>query len=120
MRLVAVTAVLLLAGCISAEERAARDYERARQIEAAQQAQNKAYTEDLKRQCSAIGYPTGSDGMRQCILQLHTSTQANSAQMRAVILQQLLQQQRQDELRAMPRCPNNALGGYQRAQGTCR
>lgn len=121
-RLVAVTVVAILAGCISAEERAARDAARAEQMQAEQEARNKAYTESLTSQCAAIGYQRGSDGMRQCVLQLHTSTQANNTQMRAVIMQQLLQQQQQQEYRSLPFCSRIAPGlrGYMQAQGTCR
>ena len=123
--LVAGIACAALAGCISAEQRAANQRAEWERQQAEQQrfdAARRAYTDDLRRQCAAIGYHPDTDPFRQCILQLHSNNQASDAQTRAVLMQQLLQGAREQQYRQMPYCSSLPAGiaGYQRAQGTCK
>jgi hypothetical protein len=112
--------VVLLASCSSMtpEERAAR---RQAAYEAEQQqlaAQREAYRQRLYSQCSAYGFQQGTPDFSRCLMQVDTANQQQDAQMRAVILQQLLQQQYQ----SMPLCSSlpPGMAGYRRAEATCR
>jgi hypothetical protein len=113
---------LLLYGCATPEQRAAQqaaqqqaDAERSRQQEA-------AYNRQLRNQCESIGYQPNTDPWRQCLLQLHTANQQRDAQMRGIILQQMLQEQQQQNYRSMPYCSSLPPGarGYAQAQGNCK
>jgi hypothetical protein len=74
---------LLLGGCVSPEQ-AARN--RAAAAEQQRQAEI-AYTQGLFAQCRSIGFSDGSDGQRNCVLQLHQQNQANRAALGAALLQ---------------------------------
>lgn len=85
----------ILAGCITPEQMAARQAWEAEQ----QELRNRAYTEGLRRQCTAVGYQDGTEGFRNCLLTLHSQAQQNAAQMRGILLQNAIQQQQQQQQR---------------------
>ncbi|MBI2749747.1 MAG: hypothetical protein HYX43_10530 [Burkholderiales bacterium] len=110
----AVYLVVLLAGCATQEQIEAR-----RQYEAEQQAAAiEAYRQQVFGQCRAYGFRDGTPEFSQCLMQVDQANQAQNAQMRAVILQQLLQQQYQQ----MPLCSSlpPGMAGWYQAQGKCR
>lgn len=72
------------------------------------------YRESLDRQCASIGFAVGSDAFRNCVLQLHQQNRAEAAQTQGILLNNAIQQQ------PIPPCLDNALGAYQRSQGSCR
>lgn len=118
MRLAIVLCAAALTGCVSQQQiEAQRAYE-AQQHEAA----SRAYTENLRGQCRAIGYQDGTEGFRQCILQLHSQNQAQQTQMQGILLNNVLQQQMQQQQNALPYCSQLPpfVAGMRRAQGQCR
>ena len=107
--------LLMLSGCASPEQIAARQAQ-----EAAQRvAQQEAYRQQVFGQCRAYGFTEGTPEFRQCLMQVDQANQAQNAQMRSIILQQMLQQ----EYQSMPSCsslPPGPLTEWRRGQGTCR
>jgi hypothetical protein len=114
MRMLAVALALLLVGCATPEQIAARQAYEAQ----AQEERNIAYTRHLANQCRVVGYQDGSEGFRQCILTLHSQAQAELSQMRGIAAQEALRRQGQQ----VPYCSSLPPGtaGYARAQGSCR
>ena len=105
-------AVVLLAGCVSAEQAALN-----RQAEAERfRQQQAAYQRQLQNQCESIGYQPNTEPWRQCILTLHLQKQQEMANLRNTIIQHELQQ----ESLSMPKCLDGPLGEYLRRQGRCR
>lgn len=104
----------ILSGCVTQEQIAAQRYYEAQE----QEARNIAYTRHLADQCRAVGYEEGSDGFRNCMLTLHTQAQAGNAQMRSMLLQQLIQQR----YNQLPPCSSLSgfNAGFARSQGSCR
>jgi hypothetical protein len=118
MRLAIALVALLLAGCVSQEEIARRQ---ALQAEYQQQAAH-AYRDNLFRECRSIGYQEGTEGFKQCVLQLHMQNQAHNSQIESTLLQGAMQQQQQQNYLSLPYCSQLApgLAGMARAQGRCR
>ena len=100
----AILVAVAVAGCISPEEQRRRQ---AAAAEAQEQA-DRAYTENLKRQCDAVGYARDTEGHRQCVLQLHAQAQGNAAAARNIILQQYLQNQTRQPVQT--NCRRDFLG----------
>ena len=115
-------ALVSLFGCISAEQRARIDAERAWREQQEQQARQQAYVLRLAQQCQALGFQPDTDPMRQCMLQLHSNNSASRDALINSLLLNQVQQQQQQQYRAMPLCSSLPadMAGYQRAQGTCR
>lgn len=118
MRSFVYLVALTLVGCATPEQIEAR-----RQQELAQQqAAQAAYRERVFGQCRAYGFTEGTEQFRQCLMQVDMANQQQNAATRQMILQQYLQQQNEQEIRAMPYCSSlpPVIAGYRRAQGTCR
>lgn len=101
--------VLLLAGCVSAEEQAARQY-----LEA--HAMKEAYRERVFNSCRAYGFREGTPEFSQCLMQVDQATQQRNSATGNAILQQMLRNQ------PIPACSSLPVGvaGYRKAEGTCR
>lgn len=100
--------LLLLAGCASPEQIAARQAYEAQQQEAART----AYRERLMASCESIGYTRNTDQWRQCIMQLHAQNQAQQTAYGAALIHGT-------SSRPLPPCPPGVIGGYQRGAGRC-
>ncbi len=110
----AICLFVLLNACTSPEAiRARQDREAAQQ-----QARQEAYRQRVSGQCRAYGFQDGTPEFRNCLMQVDQANRQQNAQMRAVILQQMMQQ----EYQQMPLCSSLSpgLAGYRAAQGTCR
>lgn len=103
MRAMLLIMIVIIAGCATPEQIAAR---RAAEAEAQRQ-RNIAYTQQLAAQCDAIGYQRNTDPWRNCLLQLHQQNQAQNAAMRQMLLQQYIQQQQRP---TQTRCNRDFLG----------
>lgn len=105
---------VLLAGCASPEAIRAQQEQEA----AAQQARQEAYRQQVFGQCRAYGFRDGTPEFRNCLMQVDQANQQQNAQMRAVILQQEMQQQYQQ----MPLCSSlsYSIAALSASQGTCR
>lgn len=110
----------VLSGCLSAEQRAANQALREQQSAQDREYRQRAYQQSLVNQCYAIGYRPETDGMRNCVLQLHQAAQAEEAQKKAMILQYMLNQQPQPRPN-IPLCSTLPAGmaGYMRNSGQC-
>lgn len=102
MRISLFLLVLLISGCATPEQRAARqaaEQERFRQGEA-------EYNRQLRAQCESVGYKPDTDPWRNCLIQLHTANQQRDAALRAAILQGIASQPQQQPYRPpQPRVP---------------
>lgn len=110
--------LFVLAGCATPEQIQAR-----RDAEAYQQeAQRQAYRDRVYGQCRAYGFSEGTDQFRNCLMQVDQANQQQNAATRQMLLQQLIQQQNESNVRAMPYCSMlpPAIAGFRRAQGTCK
>lgn len=118
MRPTVIVAVCLISGCGIGKV----DHYAPRNEAAEREAREIAYTRSLAAQCDAIGYQRDTDPWRNCLLQLHQQAQAERAQGNAVLMQEILRRQGQQQYQAMPLCSTLPPGirGYQQAQGTCR
>lgn len=106
MRMMLSAAAALLAGCISAEQAQVNQIMNSPEYQAAlQQQRNQEYRDGLMAQCSRIGFQAGTEAFSNCVLQLHTTQQQQNTATRNVILQQAIEQQRQQDYRALPACP---------------
>jgi hypothetical protein len=106
---------LVLAGCATQEDIAARQRLQAQQEEAGRI----AYFQRIVAQCRQYGFADESPDMKNCIMQVD---QANKAQLRGVILQQIMQDESARQQRALPLCSQlpPGLAGYSRSKGECR
>jgi hypothetical protein len=73
---------LILGACASPEQIAAQRAFDAEQRQAAEQ----QYINALASRCSSFGVPDGSPEMRQCMLQLHQSSEANRTALGAAVI----------------------------------
>lgn len=82
MRALALLVPLALSACATPEQIAARREAEAAQARAAEQ----RYVAALGARCESFGVPAGTPEMRQCMLQLHQTSQANRAALGAAIV----------------------------------
>ena len=75
MKLVTVLLVLILAGCVSPQQQAAQE-------EAARQ----QYWASLNSRCTSLGYASGTDAHRGCIMQLHQIEEQRRAALGAALI----------------------------------
>ena len=114
--------VLLLTGCVSAEEQQRRAALQ-QQYQAQQDAANReAYRSQVFAQCRAYGYAEGTEAFKQCLMQVDMANRQAADQQRAILLQQILTNESAGQQNAMPFCSSLPPGtaGYARAQGRCR
>ena len=106
--------LLVLAGCVTPEQMAAQREQEAQMHRAAQE----VYKAKVYGQCRSYGFQEGTDGFRKCLMQVDQANQAQNAQMRQMLIQQMIQQQQADR----PFCSSLPAGiaGYRRAEGSCR
>lgn len=78
--------LMLLAGCVSAEEKQRREYEE-------QQARAAEYRAQVHRQCAGYGYTEGTDDFRKCVVQVDMANRQQWEAQRQMLLQQYIQQQ---------------------------
>lgn len=84
----------------------------------AQQSNEAAYWERLRTRCMAYGFQSGTEGFKNCVMQLDLANKQNEANSRQILLQEEIRRTQG----ALPLCSSLPPGqsGHARASGNCR